>query len=271
MHAANPAYGDENRKKLCLSINDIASCQFNKVDCKNDLHWIWSYDYENCFQFNSGLNFSNQKIDLVKSYRLDKDYGLILIFKFDYLIMPQEIPIGNGIIISEIVDSFALIHNSSNMISSSTKLYYINFLSKKAFSFKKMFISKQRSPYSDCIDSSSYSSILIDYIIESNYSYRQIDCLDLCIQQKIISECECYYYYYLKYPNLNTQVKPCLKLTQYECANEEINNFDSGQCIKAYCPLECSSIEYESENSDGSVFSDPYLQSSFQSFFTPTK
>ena len=94
-----------------------------------------------------------------------------------------------------------------------------------------MFISKQSSPYSDCIDSSSYSSVLYDYLIQSNYSYRQIDCLDLCIQQKIISECACYN---LKYPDLNTQVKPCLNLTQFECANNEVNNFDSIECIKAY-------------------------------------
>ena len=58
--------------------------------------------------------------------------------------------------------------------------------------------------------------------------------------------------------------------TQYECADNEINNFVSAECIKTYCPLECSSIEYESENSVGSFYSEPYL-SSFQSYILPTK
>ena len=253
MTAANPLFGDENRKKLGFSINDITSCQFNKVDCKNDLHWIWLYDYGNCFQFNSGLNLTNQKIDLVKSSRLDKGYGLILNFNFNYVIMRQEIPIGNDIIISEIQDFIVLIHNSSNMISSTTKFYFIKFISKKSLSFKRTLIYKQPSPYSDCIDLSSYSSVLYDYIKQSNYSYRQIDCLDLCIQQKIINECECYY---LKYPDLNTQVKPCLNLTQYECANNEINTFVGDDCISIYCPFECTSLKYESENSIGSFYSD---------------
>ena len=40
MYASNPSYGDENRKNLDFSINDIYSCQFDKLNCKNDLHWI---------------------------------------------------------------------------------------------------------------------------------------------------------------------------------------------------------------------------------------
>ena len=56
MQAANPSFGDENRKNLGLSFDMIVSCKFNLKDCKNDLHWIWLFEYGNCFQFNSGLN-----------------------------------------------------------------------------------------------------------------------------------------------------------------------------------------------------------------------
>ena len=80
MFTANPSYGNENRKKMGLSFDNIESCQFDKLDCKNDLHWIWLYDYGNCFQFNSGLNFSNQKIELAKNSRFDKGYGLKIKF-----------------------------------------------------------------------------------------------------------------------------------------------------------------------------------------------
>ena len=241
MHAANPSYGDENRKKLGLSFNDIISCQFNSKDCKNDLHWIWLYDYGNCFQFNSGLNFTNHKIDLVKSSRLDKGYGLKLNFGGFYSNYDQIEFKNNDIVV--------LVHNKSSIISSSTKLSHIHIYDKLALSLKITLISKQPSPYSDCIDLSTYSSVLYDYLLQSNYSYRQIDCLDLCIQQKIINECECYY---LKYPDLNTQVKPCLNWTQFNCANNEINNFDSAECIKTQCPLECTSIAFQLENSYGS-------------------
>ena len=253
MHASNPSYGDENRKKLGFSINDITSCLFDKVDCKNDLHWIWLYDFGNCLQFNSGLNFSNQKIDFVKSSRLDKGYGLRLTIGVSRL---YSLDIGNSTFRFYINDFVAFIHNSSNLISSSTKLSYIQNLFRTAMSLKRTLISKQPSPYSDCIELSSYSSVLYDYLLQSNYSYRQIDCLDLCIQKKIISACGCYY---LKYPSLNTQRMPCLNWTQFLCANEEINNFERADCIKTYCPLECTLIEYQLEYSIGDVFDESFV------------
>ena len=84
MHATNPSYGDENIKKLGLSFENITSCQFDKLNCKNDLHWIWLYDYGNCFQFDSGLNFTSQNIDMVKISRLGKDFGLNMILGVFY-------------------------------------------------------------------------------------------------------------------------------------------------------------------------------------------
>ena len=257
MFTANPSYGNENRKKMGLSFDNIESCQFDKLDCKNDLHWIWLYDYGNCFQFNSGLNFSNQKIELAKNSRFDKGYGLKIKFTN---IMRQERIFDNSLIKFENHNFVLLVHNESNIFSSSSKLSYIKTAFKLSLYLKRVLISKQPTPYSDCIDLSSYSSVLYDYIIQSNYSYRQIDCLDLCIQQKIISECGCYN---LKYRDLNTQVNPCLNLTQFECANNQIINFDSAECIASYCPLVCTSIEYDLENSVGDIENEPFLSSFF--------
>ena len=141
------------------------------------------YDYGDCFQFKSGLNYSNQKIYLIKSSRLDKDYGLILQFHFHD---SYVLDIGNSTFGFIIHDFVVLVHNSTSIISSCTKLTYIKAKKKLAMYFQRILISKQPFPYSSCIDLSSYSSVLYDYILHLNYSYRQIDCLDLCIQQKII-------------------------------------------------------------------------------------
>ena len=62
MIASDPSYGDENRKKLGLHLDQI-ECIYNNKECKNDLHWYWSYKYGNCFQFNAGLNYDNNNID----------------------------------------------------------------------------------------------------------------------------------------------------------------------------------------------------------------
>ncbi len=223
------------------------------------------YDYGNCFQFNSGLNFSNQKIDLVQSERLDRGYGLNLQLGYSFW---KEIPSGVDNVRFVALDFLVFVHNSSNIISSSIKPVSFASSSKLVLSFKRVLISKEPVPYSECIDLSSYSSVLYDYIVKANYSYRQIDCLDLCIQQKILSECGCFS---LKYPSLNTQMSSCFDLTQFECANNATDNFESSECIKNYCPLECSSIDFEQENSIGSVYSEPYYQKFFgANYISPT-
>jgi hypothetical protein len=83
-----------------------------------------------------------------------------------------------------------------------------------------------------------------------------MDCIDLCMQEKIILACNCYD---LRYPNLNgTQTQPCLTLTQYDCADGEVNTFDKSSCVTKHCPLECDSVKYELENSIGFHLSLPY-------------
>ena len=254
MFAANPEYGDENRKLLGLSIDNIVSCQFNNKDCKEDLHWIWLFDYGNCFQFNAGRNYLNRNIDLAKSSRTEPSYGLNLVIDFYFM---NNIWVNNNQMIHiQTYDFVALVHNSSNRISSSTSFIFLDSFKKRSIlSVERTFIYKQAWPYSDCIDMSSYSSDYYNFLLHSNYSYRQLDCLDLCIQQEIMNECKCYD---LRYPKLNNQTKPCLNLTEYNCAEIEINNFDSSACIRDSCPLECNSQKFVLESSTGNPYSKPF-------------
>ena len=268
MYVSNPSYGDENRQQLGLSINDVSTCKFNNKDCLTDLHWIWSFYYGNCFQFNSGLNLTNQKIDLVQSTRTDPEYGLNIEFSFDYC-NPNN---GSGNNQPPTLDFIVFVHNSSNRVSSSTTFVQVPLNFKLTLAIERTFFSKIAAPYSDCKDLSSYSSSLYDFIIQTNFSYRQSDCLDLCIQQNIMSECGCYY---LKYPSLNTEIDPCLNLSQFNCANNQIDIFESVSCISNSCPLECDSISYESESSLGNFqgypfFLDPtYSTHTFLNVFYP--
>jgi hypothetical protein len=245
MHAANPSYGDANRKELGLKLDNIVSCTFNNKNCKNDLHWIWLYEYGNCFQFNTGLNFSNGKIDFAKISRPEPDFSLNVRFNFIF----NEISATYKAIAFPNFDFVAFIHNGSNKVSSSSNLFYFPFNYKLRLSIGRTFIHKYLSPYSDCIDLRSYSSDLFDYMIkEEKYTYRQTDCLDLCMQQNIINACNCYH---LKYSNLNSHAQPCLSLKQFNCAESQISNFNSTPCISSSCPLECTSIKYVLEYSIG--------------------
>ena len=77
--AANPSFGNENRKKLGFSKSIIMGCKFNERKCANELHWYYSFEYGNCWQFNVGRNFTNHPIEIRDSTLEGKEYGLSIV------------------------------------------------------------------------------------------------------------------------------------------------------------------------------------------------
>jgi len=84
-------------------------------------------------------------------------------------------------------------------------------------------------------------------------SYRQQNCLDLCFQKQIITNCGCYY---PKYLSLNKKVSPCLNLTQLLCIYSQYNEAtnptsqDYVKCETEQCPLECNTIDFDVQTSN---------------------
>ena len=145
------------------------------------------------------------------------------------------------------------IHNKS-LPPSLSQGVYIKAGEMTFLSVKRTFKSKYPWPYSHCMSSpSSLSSSrqFYDFILSSGYSYRQQDCIDLCIQKQIIIECKCFFLKYKNpYSNLNengtySQLDPCLNLTEAECVSDQLNALDVDECTTQMCPLECDTIEYD--------------------------
>ena len=82
-------------------------------------------------------------------------------------------------------------------------------------------------------------------MLESNQTYRQKKCLDLCLQRLIIEKCNCFY---PRYERLG-QAEPCLNLTSLECIKNQSINFAKVPEIRIKCnedcPLECDWLAYE--------------------------
>jgi hypothetical protein len=218
-----------------LARNQI-SCVFssatNTSDCSQDLHWFYSFEYGNCFQFNMGLNAANNKTPL--KYALDEGekYGLTL----------SIFPLTNSLLTLNKNGMIVYVHDNSfePTISDSVKIRTGEW---SYISIKKEFSSKQPEPYSNCVDLSKYSkSNLYSFIQNKGGTYRQKDCFNLCIQEKIIDHCKCYY---LAYRSLNNDTKPCLSLVDNECLNKEIQRFNDEECAKNSCPLECDVTTYD--------------------------
>jgi len=230
LNAASSFTSDETRMKLGLQLSQI-TCFYLTNDCKSDLHWYWSYTYGNCYTFNSGLNFSNQKIALKKSYRNGKDFGLSVTVNLIDM---------NKYIGSKAKGLVVFVHNSS--FKPWSKEVFVKPGELTYIQVERTFVEKQPLPYSDCIELNSYSSELYDYIIASGQKYRQQDCFELCLQQKIIKNCKCFF---AGYRNLSTQLKPCLNLTESKCLGQQYFIFNLDECKTNFCPLECDSIKYD--------------------------
>ena len=69
--ASSKTFGDDNRKDLGnFHLNDQVSCSLRDLDnCTSYLKWYWSFEYGNCYQFNT-------REREMKVTRSGKEYGL---------------------------------------------------------------------------------------------------------------------------------------------------------------------------------------------------
>ena len=227
----------EDRKNLGLKIDElIYDCSFNGEQCDfdNDFRWIYSYQFGNCFQYNSGYSFNASQVRLKSTFFGGPAYGLRL-----------KVYTGTSNYLSD-ASSHGLqliIHNSSvdylyeDTISVATGL-------ETNIAIKRSFINKQERPYSDCVsDLKSLNSILVNLVINSNKTYRKIDCLYVCINRFIIKECGCYHPGYGIWNNIN----PCStieEINKYTKTKITLFKSDYLNLCLLECPLECNSIEY---------------------------
>ena len=248
-HVNDPKFGDEMRKRLGFNLSQIMlNCTFNQNQCdfNRDFNWIFHFEYGNCFQYNVGLNMSNQSVDL-KSVSFGSKYcGLS--FKIGPLINENSFPLtpSKGLIV--------YIHNQTE-----TPNFYSNSLSVEPGKETSIMIDRKigfslPSPYSECVDlSNGYDSefyqILTKYGTKKSH-YRQFDCFCLCITQKPIEdECGCYFTAIHRF-RLSI---PCTNSTQLECLGKKLtfitNNLQLfvGECAETVCPLECDSYEYNTQ------------------------
>jgi hypothetical protein len=234
METSNPSFGDEQRKKIGFDLNLINFCSYGNINCNlSEFHWYWSYDYGNCWQYNSGLNLNNNRIGFKSTNIEGRENGLYIVV-FPVISKNKFMTTWeNGLVV--------FVHNSSFKPSSADAIY-VKPGEMSFISVRRVFTNNYPFPYSDCIDLSTYSSYLYNYIIKSNQVYRQFDCFKLCIQQNIIQNCGCYN---LEYSSLNTNLRPCLNLTDYVCLDSQKKKFNAEECQANSCPLECNTIKYD--------------------------
>ena len=156
-----PEYGDANRRILGFNLSDLVqTCRFNNIPCNlsNDFHWLFHFDYGNCFQFNSGFNMNNEPVNLKEAIYEGQMYGFSL----------KLGPVTNENSFAT-TDSRGLkvyVHNQSFV-----PLDYDTALSVEAgkqtnIAVTRTFASNVPQPYSNCVDlSQGFSSEFYNLIV----------------------------------------------------------------------------------------------------------
>ena len=237
--AANSGFGDENRKRLGADlINSVRPCFFNDILCDsvNDFRWFYHFNYGNCLLFNSGVNASGHIVPLKQSPTAGSQYGLRfrvgpLVNSNNYTtVLPRGLMIyvGNQSFSPRYDDDFTAAEagKESNIV------------------IERTFTSQTPAPYSECDGRSGSRDPDLSRSLSGSV-YRQVDCVDLCMQQAVQRRCKCYFTALT--PIYNTSA--CLNLTQVECVGEillEVHDVSSvlyRECALK-CPLECDMVSY---------------------------
>ena len=184
-----------------------------------------------------GLNNSGQQIEKQKATVGGPLYGLkVVLYPFkheNYFARIKDF----GVIV--------FVHNSS-LRPTAFDGVFIEPGKSSYIQVKRTFINNYQSPYTACNDLSTFSSDLFDFIKSCPFytTYRQIDCFNLCVQQLIMNICNCTYSGFDN-PIVNTTVRPCLTLDDFNCYTDMFYQFDPIECESRSCPLECNTVEYD--------------------------
>lgn len=235
--AKSKRFGDENRKKLGVPINEtILSSYFNYLTPIDYGNFSWYYDYVhgNCYNFNSGFNMKGEKTPLVNVSAVGPYTGLQISLFTGIPLNKNAISLAYGMHIK-------IYNQSYNLLA----LEGLNFKpgSLVQIGIRKSIIKNLPQPYSSCIDLTGYTSEIYEFFIRNGKIYRQRDCHQLCLQKLINEACNCSMLIYLEFQD----VQECNSLLAIRCALNVILTFSNllyEKCAE-YCPLECETLRYK--------------------------
>ena len=223
---------NDERRKFGFSIQDVlVECKYDYVDCTID-DFVPTYDkfHGNCFIFNSGFNSSIQKVDLKTSSFIGKKGGFTVTLKIKLDENLKDVYSDNGYTIR--------IDNSSYSFGSDDWIDLLTGFETNVI-VDRYYTNQLPTPYSKCIvqNDSQYDSDLFKLFYNSNYTYKQEQCIDLCYQKLVIAECNC-----TDFESFSLfDVEPC-DIEKINCSNDvyhykfHLDNYINGKCLPL-CPL----------------------------------
>ncbi|CAF0874915.1 unnamed protein product [Brachionus calyciflorus] len=217
----------------------ILHCQLLTIDCKNKEYWNYYYHqlYGNCYQINAGRE------NLIRVSRTGWNNALNIIL---------NISLADGLEgLYASIGGVVMIHNQTTS-PLSTDAFGVSPGVDTNIAISRQFKSSFPKPYSNCDGDTSnqnvFNSKLFKLITSKKISYNQILCIDLCYQDLIIQECNCFY---PAFPFFSQKsIKSCSDPAEVKCFQSKIgNDFNDSNFVndvcQPQCPLECNSMNYK--------------------------
>ncbi|CAF0708691.1 unnamed protein product [Brachionus calyciflorus] len=219
----------------------LLTCFYNDKPCNaSDFVWVYDFDFGNCFTFNSGNDQKGNKVPI----RLMNEPGSDRSFKLE-LFLGDEF--SQGIWMQQ-SGARVIVHNQSveALIEAEGKELATNY--QTDIGITRTFVSKLEYPYSNCVKNiyspdghkSEYFKAMFNIL--NMTTYRQKNCIRLCVQKFIKDSCGCVD---PKLPNIYKSVPYCATLSLLNCiSNSRIEYLKKSDECKE-CPLECDSVDYQ--------------------------
>lgn len=193
----------------------IISCYFRAEKCNlNEIIHFYHFDYGNCYIINPGVNTQGSPTN---------PYQVI-----------QEGPL-NGLIIELFVQSYHA-ENQGAIVFLSNNSYgptefegiVVPSASTSRITANRIFRHDLGEPYNICKEptvTNNFDSDLIKLTESSNFSYTQKACFELCYQQHLYEECDCYD---PRYRSVESQIKVCQSFVELACFYTTYTEFLKG-------------------------------------------
>jgi hypothetical protein len=267
--SSNPLYSP-NRKSYGFYIDEmLVSCNaFGTLCSSSNFVFLQSYDYGNCYTFNSGFNSTK----ITTSSDGPGNSIEIELFSGD----PNDVSYSykNGF--------YVVVHNQSYTPIMDNEGVYVKAGEETNIGIERNFYYKLSNPFSNCVQDPtsvrSSTSELYQLILTNigEKLYRQKFCFKLCYQIAVVNKCSCYDAAYANTNKTNRNILACHDTGKLSCKEAVSQNFSTTGwntlCLDK-CPIECTKVNYKTNihsASYPSVSYIPYLlaQSSFTSKYS---
>jgi hypothetical protein len=221
----------------------LLTCYFNDKPCyPSDFVWHYDFAYGSCYTFNSGFDQQGNPVEIKKMNEAGSDRS----FKLE-LFLGDEWSQGIYMVQS---GARVVVHNQSVTPLIDVEGQDLSTNYQTDIGITRTFLSKLEYPYSNCVkDTQSVSGFSSAYYkamfsVLNITTYRQKNCVKLCLQDYIRKMCKCID---AGLPNIyGNTVLICSSMRQLDCIQNARISYSSDKEANSCeeCPLECDSVEY---------------------------